>query len=102
MRLDGYDLLRLSLRTGGTTYQEAAALCQYALSVQEKMYGHYHPSTNSLLNNLAFLYNDQGKYDEAAPLYQRALAIYEKVLVPDHPYIANTLNNLASLYRDQG
>src|SRR5712691_5184164 len=83
-------------------YQEAAPLSEYALSIQEKMYGHDHPSTNSLLNNLALLYNDQGKYDEAEPLYLRTLAIKEKVLGPDHPSTAGTLDNLASLYHNQG
>ena len=29
-------------------YQEAAPLSEYALSIQEKMYGHDHPSTNFL------------------------------------------------------
>jgi tetratricopeptide (TPR) repeat protein len=38
------------------------------------------------LNNLAGLYDSQGKYAEAEPLYQRALAISEKALGPDHPH----------------
>ena len=36
------------------------------------------------LNNLAALYDDQGRYGEAEPLYQRALGIREKVLGPEH------------------
>src|SRR5712691_1728161 len=83
-------------------FREAAPFLEYALSIQEKMYGRDHPNTDFLLNNLASLYSDQGKFDEAAPLYLRALAIKEKVLGPDHPSTANTLNNLANLYRDQG
>ena len=54
------------------------------------------------LNNLAYLYRDQGKYAEAEPLFQRSLAIVEKVLGPENPGLAASLNNLASLYRDQG
>ena len=54
------------------------------------------------LNNLAGLYQAQGKYAEAEPLYQRALAIREKALGPEHPDVANSLNNLAVLYRAQG
>jgi tetratricopeptide (TPR) repeat protein len=53
------------------------------------------------LNNLAGLYESQGKHDEAEPLYERALAIYEKALGPDHPYTATSLNNLARLREDQ-
>jgi tetratricopeptide (TPR) repeat protein len=51
------------------------------------------------LNNLAALYNNQGKFAEAKPLYKRSLAINEKALGPDHPYVATGLNNLAKIYR---
>jgi tetratricopeptide (TPR) repeat protein len=54
------------------------------------------------LNNLASLYQAQGKYAEAEPLLQRALAIREQQLGPDHPDTATSLNNLAGLYQDQG
>ena len=54
------------------------------------------------LNNLAGLYQAQGKYAEAEPLYQRALAIWEKALGPEHPDVATSLNNLAALYQAQG
>ena len=40
---------------------------------------------SAVLNNLAGLYQTQGRYAEAEPLYKRALAIYEKALGPDHP-----------------
>ena len=40
------------------------------------------------LNNLAALYDNQGRYAEAEPLYKRALAIQEKALGPDHPDVA--------------
>jgi tetratricopeptide (TPR) repeat protein len=55
-----------------------------------------------LLNNLAALYDDQGRYADAEPLYKRALAVWEKALGPDHPDVATALNNLAQLYKDQG
>ena len=54
------------------------------------------------LNNLAALYNDQGRYADAEPLFKRALAIQEKVLGPDHPDVAVSLNNLANLYDNAG
>jgi tetratricopeptide (TPR) repeat protein len=54
------------------------------------------------LNNLAQLYQAQGRYADAEPHYKRALAIYEKALGPDHPNLAASLNNLAELYRAQG
>ncbi len=51
------------------------------------------------LNNLADLYQKQGRYADAEPLYKRALAIREKALGPNHPDVASSLNNLAELYR---
>ncbi len=51
------------------------------------------------LNNLARLYQAQGKYAEAEPLYQRALAIVEKALGPEHPHVATSLENYAALLR---
>ncbi len=51
------------------------------------------------LNNLAGLYQAQGKYAEAEPLYQRSLAIMEKALGPDHPDVATSLENYAALLR---
>ncbi len=54
------------------------------------------------LNNLAFMYREQGKYAEAEPLYQRALAIVEKALGPEHPTVATALENYAALLRETG
>jgi hypothetical protein len=53
-------------------------------------------------NNLAGLYDKQGRYADAEPLYKRALAVFEKSLGPDHPNVALTLNNLAVVYDIQG
>jgi tetratricopeptide (TPR) repeat protein len=53
------------------------------------------------LNQLAFLYNFQGKYHEAEPLIMRSLSIYENQLGEDHPEVATSLNNLAVLYYHQ-
>ena len=60
------------------------------------------PMSQHSLNNLAGLYDDQGRYADAEPLYKRSLAIREKALGPDHPDVATSLNNLAALYDDQG
>ena len=60
------------------------------------------PMLPPVLNNLAALYDDQGKYSEAEPLYQRALAIREEALGPAHHDVATSLNNLALLYNNQG
>jgi Flp pilus assembly protein TadD len=54
------------------------------------------------VNNLATLYEDQGKRREAERLYRRALAITEQSLGPDHPDRATFLNNLAKFYQLEG
>ena len=54
------------------------------------------------LNNLASLYQNQGKYDASESLYKRVLEITEKALGSAHPDVASSLNNLASLYQNQG
>ena len=54
------------------------------------------------LNNLAVLYQAQGKYADAEPLYKLALAIWEKALGPEHPHVATSLENYAALLRKTG
>ena len=81
---------------------EAEALYQRALTILEKALGTEHPYVAQSLNNLAVLYDTQGKYAEAEPLYKRALAIDQKALGPEHPEVATDLNNLAALYYTLG
>jgi tetratricopeptide (TPR) repeat protein len=53
------------------------------------------------LNNLADLYEREGRAADAEPLYLRALAIREHALGPDHPDVATSQNNLAAFYQAQ-
>ena len=57
-----------------------------------------HRDVGTSLNNLAALYEAQGRYSDAAPLFKRSLGIREKALGPDHPDVGISLNNLAALY----
>ncbi len=61
-----------------------------------------HLSYATSLNNLATLYESQGRYGEAEPLYLKDLEITRSALGKDHPSYATSLNNLAILYRNQG
>ena len=70
-----------------------------AAPAREKALGPEHPDVALSLNNLAGLYDNQGKYAEAEPLYQRSLAIREKALGPGHPSVAESLENYAALLR---
>jgi tetratricopeptide (TPR) repeat protein len=54
------------------------------------------------LNNLASLYESQGKYSEAELLYLDALETGKRLFTSDHPNVATILNNLAFLYKNQG
>ena len=56
------------------------------------------PRLATSLNDLAGLYQAQGKYAEAEPFFKRALAIFEKALGPEHPHVATSLKDLARLY----
>lgn len=54
------------------------------------------------LNNLALLYDYQGRYSEVEPLYQKSLELRRLLLGEEHPAVAASLNNLALLYESQG
>ncbi|MFM7716653.1 MAG: CHAT domain-containing protein, partial [Microcystis sp.] len=77
-------------------------LYKEALAIIKQQLGDNHPLTASSLNNLAGLYESQGRYSEAEPLYKQALAISKQQLGDNHPDTAISLNNLAELYRVQG
>ena len=59
---------------GQGKYAEACALAEQVLAARERVLGPEHPSTLSSVNNLAALYDAQGRYGEAEPLFRRALA----------------------------
>ncbi|MCP2732060.1 tetratricopeptide repeat protein, partial [Limnofasciculus baicalensis] len=54
-------------------YQEAVPWREDCLSVTRKRLGENHPDVATSLNNLALLYDNQGRYDEAEPLYKESL-----------------------------
>jgi CHAT domain-containing protein len=64
--------------------------------------GEEHPQTLTSVNNLAFLYESQGRYGEAQPLYRRALTARERVLGEAHPDTLATLLNSSALFAAQG
>jgi tetratricopeptide (TPR) repeat protein len=53
--------------------------------LRKRLLGDNHPDVASSLNNLAYLYESQGRYTEAEPLYLQALAIAEQALGENHP-----------------
>ena len=65
--------------------QDPLSYLTRALAIRERVLGPDHPDTSHSLNNLAALYQAQGKYEQAEPLYQRALTIYTRAFGPQHP-----------------
>ncbi|MFQ5714255.1 MAG: tetratricopeptide repeat protein [Candidatus Scalinduaceae bacterium] len=61
-------------------YSEAVNTAKEALKVAEETFGSDHPDVATLLNNLAMLYNAQGKYAKAKYFYERSQSILGKTL----------------------
>ena len=83
-------------------YDEALPFWKKALELGLREYGSEHPSAANLLNNLALLYQAQGRYAEAEPIYERSLAVREKALGAEHPDVVESLENYAVLLRKTG
>ncbi|MDD5633571.1 MAG: tetratricopeptide repeat protein [Methylococcales bacterium] len=57
--------IALYLENVKTDYTKAESLFERALTIHEKVLGEDHPNLATSLNNLACLYNAQGKYEQA-------------------------------------
>ena len=66
-------------------FERAIQFYKEALLIDEKTIGKEHPDYAIRLNNLAIVYNSQGRYDEAIELYKQALLIDEKTIGKEHP-----------------
>jgi tetratricopeptide (TPR) repeat protein len=64
--------------------------------------GEDHPDVATSYNNLASLYESQGRYGEAEPLFKKALAICEQQLGLDHPTTITVKENYESFLREEG
>ena len=73
-----------------------------SLAGRQKALGLEHPHTLTSMNNLALLYQHQGKHTDAEPLYREALAGCQKALGLQHPHTLTSMNNLAWSYQYQG
>ncbi|MBK7837542.1 MAG: tetratricopeptide repeat protein [Candidatus Obscuribacter sp.] len=58
-----------------------------------------HPKVAESLNNLGWLYHQNGNHARAESLYKRAIEIWERALGPDHSFVAACLENYADLLR---
>ncbi|MEO7457104.1 MAG: serine/threonine-protein kinase [Gemmatimonadaceae bacterium] len=85
-------------------YDKAEPFYRSALAIMQRRLGENHPTTASVIHNLAQLKQMQGgQVDEAIALYRRALAAKQKSLGKAHPSVTVNMNNLASLIaRERG
>ena len=67
------------------------------LELSKAKLGVSHANTLSSMNNLAVLYESQGKYDQAEPLLVECLEL-RKAIGVSHPDTLVSMNNLAGLY----
>ncbi len=67
------------------------------MEIREQKLGKDDPSTQTSMNNLAMLYQAQGKYAEAEPLYKEVLTFREKTLGKDHKDTVAARQNLADI-----
>ena len=80
----------------------AIPLAEQALAVAEDVFPSPNNDLAASLNNLAGLYESQGRWAEAEPLYDRALQIREELFgVTGHPDLVNAYISLALSYAQQ-
>ena len=86
----------------GLNLAKAEQLLKRTLELRQKVQGPEHIDVARNLNNLALLYEKEGRYTIAETIAKRALAIGEKAQGPDNPGVSGLVTNLALLYDTQG
>jgi tetratricopeptide (TPR) repeat protein len=71
----------------------AEPLFRQAIKIGEKALGKDHAAVAIWYDNLALLFQDQGKYAEAEPLFRRAIEISQNTLGPEHPNTVRAKEN---------
>jgi Tetratricopeptide repeat len=64
---------------------------QWALTIEEKVFGVDYIKTADTINNLSITYGHQGRYDKAIAHHERTLRIKEKAFGVDHINTADTI-----------
>ncbi len=83
-------------------YDEAEPLYLKSKKLIEGQFGGMHAEYSTTLQNLATLYQLQGKYKEAESLLLQSLEIDKKTFGDTHPQYGISLQNLATVYQKQG
>ncbi|NET38415.1 MAG: tetratricopeptide repeat protein, partial [Cyanothece sp. SIO1E1] len=70
---------------------------QKAIQIREAVLDPQHPYLANSYNNIAGLYQDQGRYDEALKYFQKAIQILQESLGEGHPHMQTVNKNLEAL-----
>lgn len=73
---------------------EAVRITRQALDTRKTLLGEDHVAYATLLQQLAFLYRDQGADATAEPLYEQVVAIRKRIFGEHHPDFASSLSHL--------
>ena len=67
------------------------------------MFGSDHPDVAASYNNIASIYQTQGKYEEALELHSKSLDIKTRIYGGDnHPDVATSIKNIGIVYHNKG
>jgi tetratricopeptide (TPR) repeat protein len=95
------DLARTMTRGGNP--RAAIPVMQRALAVQRKLRGNEpHPDLAEVLNDMGFVFDENGDLDNAEKFYRESLAMYRRLLGDKHPYVATELENVALTAQSRG
>jgi serine/threonine-protein kinase len=80
---------------------DAEPILNRALELRRKKFGDAHTKVAQTLNNLALVYDEQGKFDQSEATHREALRI-RRGLGPKDPGVSNSLSNLGITLRHSG
>ena len=98
---DKWTKFALVLRENGNL-DNAEQLQLQVVDMRKKLLGLEHPSTLSIIGNLALTYKDQGRWNEAEQLQVQVMDKTKKLHGAEHPDTLISMANLASTYSKQG
>jgi tetratricopeptide (TPR) repeat protein len=94
--------LAITITRGGNP-GAAIPLMQRALAVQRELRGDEpHPDLAEVLNDMGFVFDENGDLDNAEKFYRESLAMYRRLLGDKHPYVATELENVAFTAQSKG
>ncbi|RYP70578.1 hypothetical protein DL771_005397 [Monosporascus sp. 5C6A] len=83
-------------------WEEAEKLEVQVMETSKRKLGADHPSTLTIMANLASTYRNQGRWEEAEKLEVQVMEMSRTKLGADHPDTLTSMNNLASTLWNQG